>query len=196
MSEALKQGHELKRPGNPHHIAYRCRDAEQTRWFYEDVMGLKITAALMLSEHPGTTNAREFMHLFFELGDGNFIAFFDDPDHAEGFDFKMQDGFDLHIAFEVESDEVLVEWIEAFKSHGVTAFGPIDHGFVRSIYMWDPNGYQVELTTRDAKYDEILADESSKAHVQIRDWTERTRVKKTDLFGREALEKRGDSPPA
>lgn len=196
MSEALEKAVDLKRPGNPHHIAYRCRDAEQTRWFYEDVMGLKVTAALALGEHPGTENAREFMHLFFELGDGNFIAFFDDPDHAEGFDFKMQDGFDLHIAFEVETEEVLVQWIEKFKSHGVTAFGPIDHDFVRSIYFWDPNGYQVELTTRDEKYDEILAGETAHAHDQIREFSERTRAKKEKLFGAEDLAKRGDSPPA
>ena len=29
----------LKRLGNVHHAAFRCRDAEQTRWFYEEVLG-------------------------------------------------------------------------------------------------------------------------------------------------------------
>jgi catechol 2,3-dioxygenase-like lactoylglutathione lyase family enzyme len=72
----------LRPLGNIHHLALRCRDAEQTRWFYEDVLGLPLAAALSLENSPGTEKQRPFLHLFLELGDGNYIAFFDEPGHA------------------------------------------------------------------------------------------------------------------
>lgn len=82
MSEATAQVPKLKRLGNVHHAAYRCRDAEQTRWFYEDVLGLPLAAAMVFDEIPGSGRKSDYMHLFFELGDGNFIAFFDEPSTA------------------------------------------------------------------------------------------------------------------
>ena len=45
-NEGETQSPTLKRLGNVHHAAYRCRDAEQTRWFYEDVLGLPLAAAM------------------------------------------------------------------------------------------------------------------------------------------------------
>ena len=38
---------------NIHHVAFRCRDAEQTRWFYEDVLGLKLAAAMSFDNLSG-----------------------------------------------------------------------------------------------------------------------------------------------
>ena len=56
---------QLKPVHNMHHTAYRCRDAEQTRWFYEDVLGFKLAAAMVFDEEPGSPVKREYMHLFF-----------------------------------------------------------------------------------------------------------------------------------
>ena len=67
---------------NVHHVAFRCRDAEQTRWFYEEVLGLKLAAALAFDHLSGTEKEMEYMHIFFEMNDGNYIAFFDDPHNA------------------------------------------------------------------------------------------------------------------
>ena len=63
---------------NVHHVAFRCRDAEQTRWFYEDILGLKLAAAMAFDHLSGTDKKIEYMHIFFEMVDGNYIAFFDD----------------------------------------------------------------------------------------------------------------------
>ena len=41
-----EQSSALKPMGNIHHLALRCRDAEQTRWFYEDVLGLKLAGGI------------------------------------------------------------------------------------------------------------------------------------------------------
>ena len=53
---------------NVHHVAFRCRDAEQTRWFYEDILGLKLAAAMAFDNLSGTDKKIEYMHIFF--GDG------------------------------------------------------------------------------------------------------------------------------
>lgn len=62
-----------------HHVAYRCRDAEQTRWFWEDVMGFPLRMAMVFDDEPGSGRKIDYMHLFFEMGDNNFVAFFDSP---------------------------------------------------------------------------------------------------------------------
>lgn len=154
-----------------HHMAFRCKDAEETKNFYVDVMGLKMKAALAIAESPGSGEPRKFMHLFFEMDDGNFIAFFDDPAGVEKFDFKPMDGFDCHLAFGAASKEELGDWQKRFDEHGVANFGPVDHGFVHSIYFWDPNGVALEITYKDEKYDAILAAEEAHSDQQIRDWT-------------------------
>ncbi len=107
-----------------HHLALRCRDAEQTRWFYEDILGLKLAAALSLEKSPGTENDRPFLHLFMELGDGNYIAFFDEPGHAKPEHFELKDSFDIHIAFETDSAASMLAWKEKIAAAGDFIFGP------------------------------------------------------------------------
>lgn len=181
----------LKPVHNMHHTAYRCRDAEQTRWFYEDVLGFKLIAALMFDEEPGRAVKREFMHLFFQTADGNFIAFFDAPEDVEEKMFIARHGFDQHIAFEVESMEQLKAWRRHINKMGRPCFGPINHEFVHSIYMYDPNGVQVELTTKDARYDQIMRDEAATAHANVRQWSEKTRATKEQRLNKEMLDQRG-----
>ena len=182
---------QLKPVHNMHHTAYRCRDAEQTRWFYEDVLGFKLAAAMVFDEEPGSPVKREYMHLFFQTGDGNFIAFFDAPDDVEEKMFIARHGFDQHIAFEVESMEQLKAWRRHINKLGRPCFGPIDHGFVHSIYMYDPNGVQVELTLKDQNYDAILAEDSAKAHDVLKEWTERTRPEKLKRLDAAMIDQRG-----
>lgn len=81
-----------------HHNAYRCRDSEQTRRFYEDFLGLPLSGTLEISQTQ-TGRRTETLHTFYRLGDGSYLAFFEAPDIA--FDFKPQHDFDLHIALEV-----------------------------------------------------------------------------------------------
>ena len=180
----------LSKIGNIHHSAYRCRDAEQTRWFYEDVLGLKTKAALVLDEISGTEIPREYMHLFFEMPDGNFIAFFDEPNNATPQHFDHKDGLDLHVAFEIEKQDDLEGWKEKIKAAGIKCVGPIDHGFVHSIYMYDPNGIQVELTSTDKKYDEILDNKEARVKQEFAEWTARTRKQKELIFGADELDRR------
>jgi catechol 2,3-dioxygenase-like lactoylglutathione lyase family enzyme len=81
-----------------HHNAYRCRDSEETRRFYEDFLGLPLVQAFEIGR---TKTGREThaLHTFYRLDDGSHLAFFEAPDMP--FEFKPQHDFDLHIALEV-----------------------------------------------------------------------------------------------
>jgi catechol 2,3-dioxygenase-like lactoylglutathione lyase family enzyme len=176
--------------GNIHHLALRCRDAEQTRWFYEDVLGLKMTAALSLEKSPGTDQDRPFLHLFMELGDGNYIAFFDEPGNAKPEHFELKDSYDIHIAFEVPSREAMMGWKDKIAAAGDFIFGPIDHDFVESVYFFDPNGYALEITCKTPAHDSVIAHEQSSAREQLAQWTEKTRAQKIALFGAQNVDSR------
>ena len=60
-----------------HHFAYRCRDAEETRHFYEDILGLPLKHVIRLDHVPSTGEYCPYVHVFFQMRDGSYIAFFD-----------------------------------------------------------------------------------------------------------------------
>jgi catechol 2,3-dioxygenase-like lactoylglutathione lyase family enzyme len=187
-AEAARPPHAL---GAIHHAAFRCRDAEQTRWFYEDVLNLPLAAALRIEDEPGVGRARPYMHLFFELGDGNYLAFFDDPDEARPDHFERAHGFDRHVALTTPREGDLGVWKDLLAARGVTCVGPIDHGFVRSIYMYDPNGLQVEITALAPDYAAIMAQERADARSAVATWSAQTRAHKETVFGAASLDRRG-----
>jgi catechol 2,3-dioxygenase-like lactoylglutathione lyase family enzyme len=127
-----------------HHNAYRCRDSEETRQFYEDFLGLPLANAFAIGETKTGRDAN-VLHSFFEMGDGSFLAFFEAPDQP--FEFKQQQDYDLHIALEVDMD-ALHDMFERGKAAGIETRGIADHGFIHSIYFRDPNGYVIELTAK------------------------------------------------
>ena len=147
-----------------HHAAYRCRDSEETRKFYEDFLELKLARALKINT---TLTGREaaVLHTFYEMGDGSFLAFFEEPD--EPFDFKDQRDFDLHISLEVDA-ATLKRMFEKGKAEGIETRGVSDHQFIDSIYFRDPNGYVIELS---AKKGEAPADRAAEARQMLADWT-------------------------
>ena len=86
-----------------HHNAYRCRDSEETRRFYEDFLGLPLSGTLEIGSTK-TGRKTQTLHTFYAMGDGSYLAFFEAPDMP--FEFKTQHDFDLHIALEVGADEL------------------------------------------------------------------------------------------
>ena len=132
-----------------HHNAYRCRDSEETRRFYEDFLGLPLAEAFEINITKTGREAR-VLHSFYRLGDGSFLAFFEAPDQA--FEFKQQHDFDLHIALEVSEAELHAMFAKG-KACGIETRGVADHGFIDSIYFRDPNGYVIELTCKKPGHD-------------------------------------------
>ena len=150
-----------------HHNAYRCRDSEETRRFYEDFLGLPLAEAL---EIRATKSGRrtETLHTFYRLGDGSYLAFFEAPDMP--FEFKPQHDFDLHIALEVDA-ATLHGMLAKGKAAGIETRGISDHEFIHSIYFRDPNGYVIELTAKTAAHDDALDPAKNGARAKLDRWT-------------------------
>ena len=145
-----------------HHAAYRCRDSEQTRQFYEDFLGLPLADAFEITTTQ-TGRITRVLHSFYTMGDGSFIAFFEDPQIS--FDFKPQQDFDLHIALEVDEATLNAKFVQG-KAKGIETRGISDHRFIHSIYFRDPNGYVVELAAKVTEAD----DKSAEAREVLTRW--------------------------
>lgn len=149
-----------------HHNAYRCRDSEQTRRFYEGFLGLPLAGTLEIKETKSGRKT-ETLHTFYQLDDGSYLAFFEAPDMP--FEFKDQHDFDLHIALEVELP-VLEQMLAKGKAAGLDTRGVSDHGFIHSIYFRDPSGYVIELTAKMPGHDQAMDPGTNEARAKLDRW--------------------------
>ena len=153
-----------------HHNAYRCRDSEETREFYQDFLGLRLAGTLEINETKSGRKT-ETLHTFYELGDGSYLAFFEAPDMP--FEFKAQHDYDLHIALEVDP-QTLQKMLANGKRAGIETRGVSDHGFIHSIYFRDPNGYVIELTAKMPDHDSAMDPGKNGARQKLDRWTSAT----------------------
>ena len=151
-----------------HHNAYRCRDSEETRRFYEDFLGLPLADAFEITETK-TGRTASVLHSFFRMADGSYLAFFEAP--GSPFEFKAQHDYDLHIALEVDP-KTLREMLEKGKAAGIETRGVADHGFIHSIYFRDPNGYVIELSARTEGAAAYAVEAEKNAHGALARWQE------------------------
>jgi catechol 2,3-dioxygenase-like lactoylglutathione lyase family enzyme len=149
-----------------HHNAYRCSDSEATRKFYEDFLGLPLSLAHEIKQTK-TGRVTEVLHTFFRLGDGSYLAFFEAPDMS--FVFKPQHDFDLHIALETD-EATLTAMMEKARRAGIETRGISDHGFIRSAYFRDPDGYVIELAVPSPTHDQELDPERNRARTTLASW--------------------------
>ena len=149
-----------------HHNAYRCRDSEQTRHFYEDFLGLPLSGTLEIKETKSGRPTKT-LHTFYRLDDGSYLAFFEAPDMP--FEFKQQHDYDLHIALEVE-EQMLKSMLAKGKERGIETRGVSDHGFIHSIYFRDPNGYVIELTAKLPGHDRAMDPAVNGARGKLDKW--------------------------
>ena len=149
-----------------HHNAYRCRDSGETRQFYEDFLGLPLAETLEIGE---TKSGRKTatLHTFYRLDDGSYLAFFEMP--GSPFEFRAQHDYDLHVALEV-AEGALHEMLAKGKAQGIETRGVADHGFIRSIYFRDPNGYVVELTAKTARHAREMDPATNGARAKLDRW--------------------------
>jgi catechol-2,3-dioxygenase len=121
------------------------------------------------------------MHLFFEMEDGNYIAFFDLPDSVSEDLFYKKDGMhEYHFAFELADLDAQQAFKDRLKNLGLPVRGPIDHGFVTSIYFHDPNGLQLEFTVKAERHEAIMAEEEAKSAETLAQWTALTAATKAE----------------
>src|SRR5262247_33901 len=102
-----------------HHNAYRCRDSEETRQFYEGFLGLPLVTTLEIKETKSGRKT-ETLHTFYRMDDGSHLAFFEAPDMP--FQFKQQHDYDLHIALEVDA-KALEQMLAKGRAAGIDTRG-------------------------------------------------------------------------
>ena len=92
-----------------HHVAYRCKDAQETVEICRGVLNRDCLLAISEDEVPSTKEPDPYMHLFMDAGNGNILAFFEIPNSPPmGFDPNTPDWVQ-HIAMELETEEELME---------------------------------------------------------------------------------------
>jgi glyoxylase I family protein len=155
-----------------HHYAYRARDAEETRRFYEDILGLPLYHIIQSDHVPSTGEYCPYTHFFFRLQDGSFIAFFDLGDDVKCEPSPNTPIWVNHISFRVDSMQALLDMKARLEANGIEVLGPTDHHIFHSIYFFDPNGIRLELTAQLADEFQMLQ-ESRTAHARLSEWTAR-----------------------
>jgi glyoxalase family protein len=122
-----------------HHITFVGSNREATIQFYWDILGMPL-----IFEQPNLDVPDE-THLCFDAGDGRLITFFvrptrqnDPAPNPEGI------GNLRHLAF-MASRATYTQVAQRLNERGVWNTGPIDRGFMDSIYFRDPNGQLLEI---------------------------------------------------
>jgi len=165
-------GIKAKLPSRLHHTAYVSKDLEATRKFYEEVIGLPLMAAWCEKDLLFGAE-RTYCHLFFGLGDGGALAFFQfaNPSDQEQFGPKMPFTPFHHIALKVD-DETQVGIEKRLNEHGFKEPQSfvLEHGYCRSVYVTDPNGMIVEFTRDHPDVEKINRDAAGKAHTELKRW--------------------------
>ena len=106
-----------------HHYAYRARDAEETRHFYEDILGLPLYHIIQSDHVPSTGEYCPYTHFFFRLQDGSFIAFFDLGDDEAAQPSPNTPAWVNHISFRVDSQQALLDMKARLEANGIDVLG-------------------------------------------------------------------------
>ncbi|MCW2295370.1 VOC family protein [Rhodococcus erythropolis] len=160
-------------PGRPKmlsHLAYVTHNVEGTVDFYERVMGMPMVSTVIGDRVPSTGDDFPYFHVFFRLADGSTLAFFEAPDLPPA-NPRGHPAYALfeHLAFEVDSVEIVDQWHEWLVSNGIDVVGPTDHEIIYSIYFQDPiNDIRLEITTPMV---ENWNDRIEEAQRDLRIWT-------------------------
>jgi catechol 2,3-dioxygenase-like lactoylglutathione lyase family enzyme len=115
-----------------HHVALLSQDVERTIRFYQDLLGFPLTDLFENRDYPGST------HFFFDIGNGNALAFFDFPSLDLGGYAEVLGGLH-HLAISVPPDR----WAELRAR--LDAAGVEMERIDSSLYFRDPDGARVEL---------------------------------------------------
>lgn len=141
-AEAVEERGYMVKYNAIHHLAMATRDMDKTIRFWRDLLGMRLVVGL------GKPGSRLY---FLEVSGNALIAFFEWPDvepveeKDHGYPVKGPCVFD-HVSFGVEGDEDLWDLRERLDAAGFWVSDMIDHGFIHSIYSFDPNGIPIEFS--------------------------------------------------
>ncbi|MDT3442368.1 MULTISPECIES: VOC family protein [unclassified Pseudofrankia] len=116
-----------------HHTALISRDVETTIRFYQDLLEFPLTELIENRDYPGSS------HFFFDIGNGNLLAFFDFPGLDLGPYAEVLGGLH-HVAISVAPDR----WERLVANLAEAGVEHVIHSKV-SVYFSDPDGARLEL---------------------------------------------------
>ncbi len=131
------------------HAAWVTHDVAATTDFYTRIMGMELASTVFDDHVPSTGDKIPYFHIFFRMGDGSTLAFFDAPG-VPAQAKSTHPAYDIfnHIALQARDRDEVHRWHEWLTSNGVEVIGPTDHkGMILSIYFHDPAGIRLEITT-------------------------------------------------
>lgn len=138
-----------------HHVAYRCHDAAQTAKFYQDHLNMELLVCIAEDRVPSTKEPDPYMHIFLDAGNGNILAFFEITGSPRMDRDPNTPKWVQHIAFQVKDPAALESAKAELEKKGLEVVGVTEHGIIRSIYFFDPNGHRIELTCVTGSEDQM-----------------------------------------
>ena len=136
-------------PRGVNHLAISTCDMKAQLSFWSDVLGCPLRALYWMHGVDGC------YHGFVELSADSYIAFVQHPEnptdiavgstHAGNPGGKVTRGAMQHLALHVDTLDELYAMRDRIRSRGVHVLGPIDHGFIQSIYFAGPEGMTLEV---------------------------------------------------
>ncbi|MGE0097233.1 MAG: VOC family protein [Hydrogenophaga sp.] len=131
------------------HAAWVTHDVAATTDFYTRIMGMELASTVFDDHVPSTGDKIPYFHIFFRMGDGSTLAFFDAPGVPAPAK-STHPAYEIfnHIALQAKDRDEVLRWHAWLVSNGVEVIGPTDHkGMILSIYFHDPAGIRLEITT-------------------------------------------------
>ncbi|MES2282665.1 MAG: VOC family protein [Pseudomonadota bacterium] len=147
-----------------HHTARPTWKLAETVHFYRDLLGLPLVHAIS-ARGWGPEDHADFLHFFFDSGNGSTIAFFyyigtTPPDFVEvRDDYRYRAS---HTAWRVTSREDLLAARAKIEAAGIQLKYQIRHEVIESIYFDDPNGYSLEITWQVRPFEQVDLDDAAR----------------------------------
>jgi catechol 2,3-dioxygenase-like lactoylglutathione lyase family enzyme len=134
-------------PSGHHHLAWVTHDVEATVDFYTRILKTPLVNAVTDDRIPSTGDPQPYIHIFFRLGDGSTLAFFEAPG-TPVFEKPTHPAYTAfnHVALAVPDRKHIYAWKKWLVGNGVDVIEH-DHGIIHSLYFFDPNGVRLEITT-------------------------------------------------
>jgi len=142
----------MAKPNGVHHLAISTANIKNQIEYFTDVLGMELVALYWMHGVEGA------WHGFLKLNDHSSIALVQSPDieklepklghsHAGNAGAASAPGTMQHLALNVDTDADLIALRDRIRSRGVNVFGPIDHGFCKSIYFAGLESMTLEIST-------------------------------------------------
>ncbi len=136
-------------PNGVNHLAIATRDMKAQLTFFAEVLGCPTKALYWMHGVEGC------YHGFAELSESSYIAFVQHPENAEEIEWGVTHagngaepvtrGAMQHVAFNVDDLEELLQLRDRIRAHDIQVLGPLDHGFIQSMYFAGPEGLSLEI---------------------------------------------------